>query len=148
MSFADERGVEPGLRVGLAAAVLGGALSVALGVMLVLLGGDAASFDLLLNLQIALIAFLSAVIVIGLAAIAIGLPVTWMLAHYRLESPWAYPIAGFLAGAALVAFVPVLIGDTRGGSVFEFVALAWIGGLPGGICGAIWWLSYRRRVSR
>ena len=148
MSFADERGVEPRLGVSLAVSVLGGALSVGLGVMLVFLGGNASSFDLLFSLEVSVIAFIFANVVIGFAAIVIGLPLTWALTRCGLESPWAYPLAGFLAGAAFVVFVPVLIGDTRGGSIFEFVALAWIGGLPGAICGTIWWLTYRRRASR
>lgn len=146
MSFTD--GAEPGMGVGLALAVVGGAVSVALGMMLVSLAEDASSFDLLFSLQISFFAFLFGVVVIGFAAVVIGLPLTWVLTRYRLESPWAYPVAGFLAGAALVLLVPVLTGDLRGSSAFEFLPLAWIGGLPGGICGAVWWLSYRRRVAR
>jgi hypothetical protein len=145
LNFTEERGFETGLGAGLAAAVLGGALSVALGVMLVFLGGDPSSFELLFSLQVAVIAFLIAAFVIGLAAIAVGLPLTWMFAQYGLENPWIYPLVGFVSGAALVVFVPLLIG---GGSIFELLPLAWVGGLPGAICGAIWWLTYRRRASR
>lgn len=103
-------------------------------------------FDIGAVLAITLIAFVIAFAVIGLAALIIGLPLTWFLARNRLEQPWTYPLAGLIAGASLVIYFPVLSGDLRGESILEFLPWAPIGALPGCLCGTIWWWTYRRHM--
>jgi len=93
-----------------------------------------------------LVAFLVAAVIIAFAALLIGLPLTWLLEQWRMETPWSYPLAGFIAGAALIALVPAMFGALRAEAPFEFLPYIWIGALPGSICGAIWWWAYRRHV--
>lgn len=142
MSFVDARGLEGRQGAPFALSVLGAALVTALGTFILLVSDS----EPLGALFAAFIAFLIAVFAIGLAAGIIGLPLTLLLARNGMERPWSYPRAGFVAGAALVTFTPVLTGDMRGDSVLEFLPFAWVGALPGGVCGTIWWLAYRRHM--
>lgn len=118
------------------------ALLIALGFVLLIVRDES------LGAQVAV--FLAALVfvvpVIAIAVFVIGLPLTWLLARWRLERIWTYPAAGFVAGATLVVFVPYLTGDTRTGASLEFLPFALIGALPGALSGAIWWWAHRRYV--
>lgn len=82
----------------------------------------------------------------AVAAALIGLPLTWLLARNRWESPWTYPTAGLVAGAALlVGFDP--FGPTYVWlPVDKLVLTAALGAVPGFVCGLSWWHYYRRHV--
>jgi hypothetical protein len=128
-------------------AVAGAAAFTALGVVLVAIGSEGLSTDLAALPMIFLFAFLVAVVIIGLSALLIGLPLTWLLARHRLERPWTYPFAGLAAGAGLVTLAPSLLsGDLRIKAFLEFLPYAPVGALPGCLCGAIWWRIYRRHM--
>lgn len=144
MSVFDENDPIAGRpHVGFLLAVAGPAFLVALGFVL------SFGFDLpdpALLAGVFLTALFAAAAIIALAAVLIGLPLTWLLEQWRLETPWSYPLAGFLAGAALIVLGPALFGELRGDTPFEFLPYAWIGALPGALSGAIWWWAYRRHV--
>lgn len=142
MSFSDSSPFGRGQN-GFALAVLCSAAATALGVAcLFLLDGGRASVALIAFL----LALVSATIVIGLAAALIGLPVTWILAGNRLERAWTYPLAGFLAGGAMVVLAELAAGLDRGQVGIFPDAL--IGALPGCLCGALWWWFERRHAQR
>lgn len=147
MSFLGED--DPAVRrrhAGFALAVLGPALPTAFAVAAGF-GFDAADgADLAWVATLFLVAFFFAAVIIALAASLIGLPLTWLFEQWRLETPWIYPLAGFVAGAALIVLTPALVGELRGDAPFEFLPYAWIGALPGALSGAIWWWAYRRHV--
>jgi hypothetical protein len=88
-----------------------------------------------------LFAFVCATIVMALATALIGLPLSWLLASRGLERPWSYPLAGLLAGAALVLLVPLLTGGDPLADMSRFTP---VGALPGALSGAIWWFAHRR----
>ena len=144
MGFVDKRGFEGVGCAPFALAVFGTALFTALAALILTLLDDGAAVDLPMAVMIAGFTFAAAAVVIAFAAALIGLPLTWFLARNRLEAPWIYPLAGLSAGGLIIVFLPVLAGELRGGAAFEFLRLAWIGALPGGVCGTIWWLAYRR----
>ncbi len=74
----------------------------------------------------------------AIPAFFIGLPLTYLLARYRLERVWVYPLAGTLAGA--------LTGWLLFGSPIDNGALGVVlfSAVPGFFAGLIWWFSYRR----
>jgi hypothetical protein len=125
--------------IGFALAVLAPALLVALAFVLSFGFDDA---DLAWRANVFLLAFFVAAMIIALAALLIGLPLTWLLEQWRIETPWSYPLAGFIAGAAVIVVAPALFGEAP----FEFLPYAWIGALPGAVSGAIWWRAYRRHA--
>ena len=128
----------------LLASVLGSSLATALAVMLLLardmtLPPDAYPLIFILALLVALL-------VLGLAAIFIGLPVMYILNSNRVESAWSYALAGFTCGAALILLLPILSGDRDLTSNPEFLPVTLTGALPGALCGALWWFLHRRHV--
>ena len=123
-------------------AVVGPALLTAVGTI-VLTGFESGQSEDIASLF--LMTFALAAAVIAIASIVIGLPLTWLLEQRGLERPWSYPLAGFIAGGAIIVLVPALLNEDRGGP-FEFLPFAWVGALPGCFCGAIWWWTYRRHV--
>jgi len=91
------------------------------------------------------VALLGSMIGVAAAGIVIGLPLTWVLSSNRLEGPWTYPPVGFLVGATLVLIVYNLVFAWAPREVIPmFVPLVLVGGLPGGIYGALWWYFHRR----
>ena len=75
------------------------------------------------------------------------MPLTWVLASNRLEGPWTYPPVGFLVGATIVMILHSLVFAWDPGLILaQFVPLLLVGGLPGGIYGALWWYFHRRHV--
>jgi hypothetical protein len=93
------------------------------------------------------VALLGSVIGVAAAGLVIGLPLTWVLASNRLEGPWTYPPVGFLVGATLVLIFYNLVFAWAPREVIPmFVPLVLVGGLPGGIYGALWWYFHRRHV--
>ncbi len=149
MSFAGawDR-VEGGHGGALALAIAGPALLTALGIVLLIYHEEPSGFDFAAQATVFLVALLAALPVIATAVFLIGLPLTWLLARWRLERMWVYPAAGFVAGAALVIIVPYLIEGNRGAGTLDLVSLenALVGALPGALCGAIWWWAHRRHV--
>ena len=125
-------------------AVGGSALATALAVLLLSAIDDWPGVDPALLAGFFLLTLIFATVVIAAAALLIGLPLTWLCARRRIERAWTYPLAGFLAGAALVVLTPVLIGTLDAGEMLEFLPFAWVGALPGALCGAIWWRVHRR----
>jgi hypothetical protein len=94
-----------------------------------------------------LIAFGIAMIVSLAVGTVIGLPLTWLLALLRRESPQAYLIAGLLSGSIVVS--QLLSGwllPTGNKDMLE-ESLS-IGGIPGAISGCVWWLMSRREAAR
>ena len=85
-----------------------------------------------------------AALVVAISAALIGLPLTWLLARSRKETRWTYPGAGLAVGAFL------LVGFFRTGPAAawrpagEWLLIASLGGMPGLVCGFIWWRRYRR----
>ncbi|HET9638346.1 MAG TPA: hypothetical protein VFP12_03990 [Allosphingosinicella sp.] len=93
------------------------------------------------------VALIGAMLVIAPAAALIGLPLTWLLARTRSEQPWTYPAAGLVAGGL------ILIGLYRLDNPVDWrpapetlVPVASFGAVPGFVCGALWWLLYRRHL--
>jgi hypothetical protein len=138
--------VEGGPGAALLLAIAGPALLIAVGIVLLIYQENPSSFDLADQAVVFVVALLAALPVIAIAVFLIGLPLTWLLARWRLERIWVYPAAGFVAGAALIILVPYLIEGSRGGGELDFVSLAWglIGAVPGALSGAIWWWAHRR----
>ena len=84
---------------------------------------------------------------VAAAGLVIGLPLTWVLASNRLEGPWTYPPVGFSVGATIVLLFYGLVFAWAPGEILEmFGPLILVGGLPGGIYGALWWYFHRRHV--
>ena len=93
---------------------------------------------------IVLSALIITALVIALAAALIGLPLTWLLARRRREAAWTYPAAGLFAGAALTAGFFRISSAGAARPPDEWLQIASIGAVPGFVCGAFWWLLYRR----
>ena len=91
------------------------------------------------------IAFVGATLVIGLAAVVLGLPLTQLLESSGWERPWSYPFAGFVFGGAIAYIVSVAINEPPGQASDELFVLL-IGALPGALCGGLWWWFERRHV--
>ena len=89
-------------------------------------------------------ALIVSVLVISMAAAFIGLPLTGLLARRGWESPWAYPASGLVLGGALTVgfFGSGWAGEPRRAD--EWLQIASLGAVPGLVCGASWWLLYRR----
>ena len=84
---------------------------------------------------------------VAAAGLIIGLPLTWVLANNRLESPWTYPPVGFSVGATIVLLLYGLVFASEPEAILaSFGPLTLVGGLPGGIYGALWWYFHRRHV--
>jgi hypothetical protein len=83
-------------------------------------------------------------LVIAVSAGFIGLPLTWLLARSGRERPWTYPVAGLIAGAGLLVgyFQIGMAGVWR--PVGELLLIVALGGIPGSVCGLVWWRRYRR----
>jgi hypothetical protein len=141
MSYSDDGGAIGRAQIGYLWAVLIPASLVAT-VMAVLYSPAA---DVLLEAQMFIVSFLVAAIVIGVAAALIGLPLTWLLARHGLERPIVYPAAGFLAGGAIAASL-VRFGVPYEAELTEFLPFALLGGLPGCLCGQVWWWFNRRHA--
>ncbi|MET1113120.1 MAG: hypothetical protein ABWX67_16500 [Allosphingosinicella sp.] len=92
-------------------------------------------------------AWLGAALVIALAAVLIGLPLTLLLARTGRESPWAYPAAGSVAGAAILGLFLRLDSPLDSPPLADLLFYAaCFGAVPGGICGLLWWILYRREL--
>lgn len=88
--------------------------------------------------------FLVAMVIIAVAGLVVGLPVTWVFSSNGLEAPWTYPLTGFLSGAIIVLIVLWLSGFDSQQAFLDFLPTTLIGAVPGGIYGTFWWLFYRR----
>ena len=93
------------------------------------------------------VALFGAILIIGLAAAAIGLPLTHILESNRWERPWSYPLAGFVFGGAIAYIFAEAIGEPVTLAPNELVVLL-IGALPGALCGGLWWWFERRHAQR
>lgn len=125
-------------------AVGGSASATALAVALLSAYSDGPRTDPALLGGFFLLAMIAAAVVIGAAALLIGLPLTWLCARLRIERDWTYPLAGLVAGGAIVLLLPVLTGGPGGDATLAFLPYIWVGALPGALCGAIWWHVHRR----
>jgi hypothetical protein len=96
------------------------------------------------ELQIFAAAFGAAAILIAIAAALVGLPLTWLLASRGLETDWAYPLAGFVAGAAIILLLAVALDGMNGAALHDGPQFLLAGAVPGCVCGASWWWFYRR----
>jgi hypothetical protein len=143
MAFLDRHGLEDGGGA-FAKAVGGAALFTAAATFALLTADGATTMDG--ALLAGLTAFFVAVIVVGLSAGALGLPLTRMLERYRLERSWVYPVAGFVLGVSVLSGLLIATESLRSGTVAELLLFAPVGALPGSICGAIWWWVHRRKV--
>lgn len=84
---------------------------------------------------------------VAAAGLVIGLPLTWVLASNRLEGPWTYPTVGFAVGATIVMlFYSLVFASDPELIIAQFGPLVLVGGLPGGVYGALWWHFHRRHV--
>jgi hypothetical protein len=92
-----------------------------------------------------LFATLVAALVTAVAAALIGLPLTWLLARRRIEAPWTYPLAGAIAGAAVLIGLDRAVMAEAWRSPAESLLIASLGAVPGLVCGLSWWLLYRRQ---
>lgn len=92
-----------------------------------------------------LVAFAGALIVIGLSAVLLGLPLTQLLESNGWERPWSYPLAGFLLGGAIAYLIAVAI-DEAANMATDQLFLLLTGALPGALCGGLWWWFERRHV--
>ena len=100
-----------------------------------------------LSLFFFILALLGSMVGIAAAGLVIGLPLTWVLASNQLEGPWTYPPVGFVLGATIVMIFYSLVFAWAPGEILSmFVPLTLVGGLPGGIYGALWWYCHRRHV--
>ena len=94
-----------------------------------------------------IVAFIGAILIIGLAAAVIGLPLTQVLESNGWERPWSYPLAGFVLGSAIAYIIAEAIHEPVTMSPNELVVLL-IGALPGALCGSLWWWFERRHAQR
>ena len=133
----------PGAGLAFFAAVTVPAVLTPLGVAAVLMVRDGIGGSSELGLFV-IAGFFVALVVIGLAASLIGLPLTAFLDASDLERPWSYQVAGAVAGTVLIlALVFVLeLPPSREGNLIQMVP---IGLLPGFLSGEIWWRLNRRR---
>jgi hypothetical protein len=83
-------------------------------------------------------------LVIALVAALIGLPLTWLLARRRWEAPWTYPTAGLIVGAAVTVGYFSIGSTGQSRPAEEWLQIVSFGAGPGLVCGALWWLLYRR----
>lgn len=139
MSFSDTPSRGTGCGCGLSVLISAAATAVGFAILFYSSGdGDYAAVAFV-------VAFIGATLVIGLAAVVLGLPLTQLLESSGWERPWSYPLAGFVFGAAIAIIVSVAINEPAGqGSDESFVLL--IGALPGALCGGLWWWLERRHV--
>ena len=146
MSFSDlERSPREDAGLGFLYSVLGSAGFATIGTVAVFLLPES---DLASMANYLLLGFLLATVVIGVAAAAMGLPLTWLLARLGWERAWTYPLAGLVAGSVLVLLFPLLPNASRTGHPLEYALFLPVGALPGFVCGALWWLTYRRHQQR
>lgn len=91
-----------------------------------------------------LFVLIASALVIALVAALVGLPLTWLLARRRWEAPWTYPAAGSIVGGAVTVgyFSIGSAGQPRPAE--EWLQIVSFGAVPGLVCGALWWLQYRR----
>jgi hypothetical protein len=89
------------------------------------------------------VSFLVAMPVIGLSALALGLPLTRLLESSGWERPWSYPLAGFILGGVIIFIGAEAVGMPIRWSEQSTPALL-TGALPGLLCGALWWWFERR----
>lgn len=94
-----------------------------------------------------LIAFFGALVVIGVSAVLLGLPLTQLLESNGWERPWSYPLAGFVLGGAIAYIVAVAVDAPQNLSPDEIFVLL-TGALPGALCGGLWWWFERRHAQR
>jgi hypothetical protein len=87
------------------------------------------------------IAFGAALLVISLACLLIGIPVTYFLKRAGAENLGAYVAAGLLTGTLIPLILVSLEGGVTTGSILGSIV---VGGLNGAICAAVWWQKYRR----
>lgn len=143
MSFTDPAGTK---RLGAVQALLlsiaGSAAFTAVSTVVIVIAGTGIA-DVVLSLLTLVVSFVTASIVIGVSAVVVGLPLTWVLSQSRLEQPWIYPLCGFVTGALLIGAYG-LARESSVGLSSAALPFTLLGALPGSICGAIWWLAYRR----
>ena len=90
-----------------------------------------------------LVAFLVSLVVIGLSALVIGLPLTRLFESNGWERPWSYPLAGFVFGGIIMFLVAEASGSPNLWSE-QYALFLLTGALPGLLCGALWWWFERR----
>lgn len=84
----------------------------------------------------------ASLVVVGLSAAVIGVPLTRLFENSGWERPWSYPLAGFVIGGA-IAYLILEALSPRSLSVYELRELLF-GALPGTLCGGLWWWFERR----
>ena len=132
---------------GIAKAVTGTAFLIAIAAFMIMSmtsGGEGLTFIFFFFFFFALVGSMFGVAAAGLV---IGLPLTWVLASNRLEGPRTYPPVGFSVGATIVLLFYGLVFAWEPEAILAaFGPLILVGGLPGGIYGALWWYFHRRHV--
>ncbi len=81
-----------------------------------------------------------AIIVVLVASVVLGLPLTFFLKRRQQERASVY--AG--AGAAAGFIIPILLYYRQGGIDLSSIFLAIMGTLSGAVTGLTWWLSARK----
>lgn len=148
MSFLDNRGSDAGAQLaGFAIAVFGSAALSSAGLILLFAAIGGQPPDPLEAIAAFGGLFLGFSLTIALAMIVIGLPLTLLFTRAGLESPTIYPLSGFFAGGALTVLAYLwLLGGAHAPPPDPLVVL--IGGVPGGLCGWLWWQFHRARLCR
>jgi len=141
MSFLDR----PSAVRAFSLAVLVPAALTALGAALIFLFESSASESGYAGLVL-LVGFLVAAVVIFLAAVLIGLPLTAFLAGRRAEAPWIYQVAGALVGGLIMLIGLRLLGTNGPGPDEGRVMLLAFGVAPGFLSGEIWWRFNRKHA--
>jgi predicted cation transporter len=130
---------------GFAIAVLGTALALTFALVAYLLLVENDDRHLNAVFEISLVAFAAASVGIGLACLFVGVPLTWILAVNRLENAWIYPLSGVLGGIGVaIVYATLLLPDPQALQTLPINALGL--GLPGAMCGWLWWQFARRHL--
>lgn len=139
MSFSETRTF--GDRGGCGLSVLGSALATASVSALFMASGDLGFAAIAFA-----VAFLVSLLVIGLSALVIGLPLTRLLESNGWEHPWSYPLAGFTFGGIIMFLAGEAFGSPPDWSE-QYALFLLMGALPGLLCGSLWWLLERRHLA-
>jgi glycerol uptake facilitator-like aquaporin len=93
------------------------------------------------------IAFVIASLIITVAGILIGLPVTHLLSSKGAESSASYLLAGMVSGGA-VMLAALLVDHILGRALepAELIDAFAAGAIPGAVCAGMWWFLYRKHA--
>ncbi|HMJ93003.1 MAG TPA: hypothetical protein VK472_02755 [Allosphingosinicella sp.] len=89
------------------------------------------------------VALIGAMMIIGVSAVLLGLPLTQLLESNGWERPWSYPLAGFVLGG-VIAYIAAGALNEAANLWPDRLFLLLIGALPGALCGGLWWWLERR----